>query len=132
MSKKRLFFLLIGIVLLYACNMKGKQLNDQDIIPHDKMVRLMADVEITEAGLRFKQAKISGDSLTKLKSRAFDSLYIYHQVSPAQFKNSLAFYQNNLDNFERMMDEVMQIITREKDSISNMKSPPADSAKTKE
>lgn len=129
MSKKRLFFLLFGFVLLSACNMKGKQLNDQDIIPQEKMIRLMADIEITEAGLRFKQTKISGDSLTRLKSRAFDSLYIYHQVTPAQFKNSLAFYQKKLDNFERMMDEVMQIITREKDSINNMKSPPADSVK---
>lgn len=102
-----------------GCNRSAKHADGAEVIPRDMMVRIMTDIEITEASLRFLQSKVNKDSLNKISEQAFDSLYTFHKITPAQFNKNLDMYQEDLADFEKMMDEVMLAITKAKDSLSN-------------
>jgi hypothetical protein len=116
----------VSFFALNACRGKAKIEGDEVLIPRQEMILLMADVELAEAVLRYKQGKISRDSLNKLSAMTFDSLYAWHQVKPAQFKANLAYYQEDLAGFEKMLDEVILLLTRAKDSINNLPVPGMD------
>ena len=123
------FFLLVSLFSLNACRENAKIEGDEALIPRQEMVMLMSDLEVAEAVLRYKQGKISRDSLNKLSAMTFDSLYAWHQVTPARFKANLAYYQKDLAGFEKMLDEVILVLTRAKDSINNLPLPGGDTVR---
>lgn len=108
-----------GIICLTGCSRSnnGRPKGDR-FIDEERMVRILADMEITEAALKMHQTKISNDSMTNLSKRAYDSLFYYYDVTPDQFKENLFYYQQNLENFQEMMDEKINVITRKKDSVN--------------
>lgn len=115
---------IIGLIIFLlttspGCNRSAKHADGTEVIPRDIMVRIMTDIEITEASLRFLQSKVNKDSLNKISDQAFDSLYTFHKITPAQFNRNLDMYQEDLTDFEKMMDEVMLAITKAKDSLTN-------------
>ena len=104
----------------------------QKQIPREQMVRLMADMELNEAALKLKQVRLSRDSVKKIARQSYDSLYVYYQVTPEQFKENLKYYQLDMDDFQEMLDEVIIELTQHKDSVSiQLKDVPSDTAKVK-
>ena len=120
--------LLIFVLLsLLGCKPSDRTPEPDKLIPRDKMVDIMTDVEVVEAQLRFQQTRINNDSLQKEKTKSYDSLYMYYKVTPEQFSQSLKYYQGDLENFEHMIDEVILSITRARDSVLNIKEITVDS-----
>jgi hypothetical protein len=119
-----------GLIILLTtgigCKRSAQHAEGTEVIPRNLMVKIMVDIEITEASLRFLQSKVNKDSLDKIADQAFDSLYTYHNITPTQFNTNLDIYQENLEDFEKMMDEVMLAITKAKDSLSNTPEIPTD------
>lgn len=126
MSKWPLLLVFMLISLL-GCKTGGKAGPD-GLIPRGKMIDIMADVEVVEAQLRFQQTRITNDSLQKVKIQSYDSLYMFYKVTPDQFSQSLKYYQEDLVNFEGMIDEVILSITKDRDSVLNIKEVLADSS----
>ncbi len=114
--------LLSLIVSLNSCkNDKKEFASGQQQIPREQMIRLMADIELTEAALKTKQVKLSRDSIKKIAAQSYDSLYSFYGVTPEQFKENLKYYQLDLEDFQAMSDSVIVTLTRHKDSVSNLK-----------
>lgn len=112
-----LFLLLLGA--LSGCKQTdSSELSKVETIERQKMIQLMADMEITESALRMKQSKISRDSLDKLSNKAYDSLYLYYRVTPEIFSKNLKYYQLNMEEYEAMMEEKITLLSKKKDSIS--------------
>ena len=108
-----------GIICLSGCSRgDNPRPKDDRFIVEEKMVRILADLEITEAALKMHQTKISNDSMTILAKRAYDSLFYYYDITPDQFKENLFYYQQDLENYQKMMDEKINILTRKRDSIN--------------
>ena len=126
MSKRPLFIVFLLISLL-GCKSIVEKTDTDILIPRGKMIDIMADMEVVEAKLRFQQTRIGHDSLEMLKTNSYDSLYMYYKVTPVQFNENLKYYQEDLTNFELMMDEVILSITQAKDSVLNLKEVAADS-----
>ncbi len=132
-SLKRTFLL---ISLLLAVNLTGCRNGQKEIaagfdkIPREQMIRLMADVELTEAALKIKQVKISRDSVKLFAAKCYDSLYQSYGVTPEQFNENLKYYQLDMEDFQAITDSVIINLTRRKDSISNL-SKKQDSIKSK-
>ncbi|MBW6492274.1 MAG: DUF4296 domain-containing protein [Lentimicrobium sp.] len=127
---RRILMISVSVLLLqflHGCRPTVSKPGESNIIPRGEMIRIMSDVEITEAALRFMQSKVSRDSLEVITEKSFDSLYIFYGITPAQFKENLIYYQQDLKNFEKMIDEVMLIITKSKDSVQNLTVNPSDS-----
>jgi hypothetical protein len=116
----------VSVFAISSCRGKAKIEGDEVLIPKQEMILLMSDIELAEAVLRYKQGKISRDSLNKLSAMTFDSVYAWHQVTPARFKANLAYYQKDLAGFEKMLDEVILLLTRAKDSVNNLPLPGGD------
>ena len=103
-----------------------------ELIPREQMIRMMADMEITEAALKIKQVRSSRDSIKKIAAISYDSLYIYYRVTPEQFKDNLKLYQQDLEDYEAMVDEVIVLLTQRKDSSHNLaKDTPPETLKAK-
>ena len=119
--------LVIMLLSLWGCKPSDRKTRPDNLIPRDVMISLMSDVEVVEARLRFQQTRITQDSLNKIKTKNYDSLYMFYKVTPDQFKQNLSYYQGDLENFERMMDEIILSITRSRDSVLNIKKMSVDS-----
>jgi hypothetical protein len=126
----RILFFVFMFAALLGCRPSGNRPDSGEIIPRDSMILVMADVELTEAALRYQQTRISRDSLEKVKTRSYDSLYLYYKLTPERFNQNLVYYQNDLADFENMLDEVMLSLTKDKDSLVNKSGKPVDSATT--
>lgn len=107
----------ILILSAYSCQ-ENKTDRETRIISKDTMIYLMADLEIVESAIKLKQAQLQRDSLEKLSNMAFDSLYAFYKISPTHFKSNLEYYQKNMIQYQEMLDEMIIIISKKKDSIS--------------
>ncbi|NTW23886.1 MAG: DUF4296 domain-containing protein [Lentimicrobium sp.] len=127
-GKGYISILLVSLIIgLTGCINDQKEFaSGQKQIPREQMIRLMADMELTEAALKAKQVKLSRDSIKKIAAQSYDSLYSFYGVTPEQFKENLRYYQIDLEDFQAMSDSVIITLTRHKDSVSNLKKTPAD------
>ncbi|HLN52464.1 MAG TPA: DUF4296 domain-containing protein [Lentimicrobium sp.] len=132
---KNYLFLFIGLIaLMVACDPRSMDFNKKEIIARPVMVRLMADVQITETALREKQSTLKGDTLKIISERAYDSLYLFYKTTPQAFQNSLKYYQQDLNDYLEMTEEMITILTQKQDSIklegdSTLKTKSEDSIK---
>ena len=122
-----LILLLAPGIYLSGCQREATTASGEKVIPREQMISLMTDMELTEATLKMRQSSLSTDSIKSLTVKSFDTLYAWHTTTPAQFKLSLAYYQEDLEDFEKMIDEVILNLTRERDSIQNLSVKKTDS-----
>lgn len=107
------------ILTILSCNTdRDNNIESTRIVQKDTMINLMADLEIVESAIKLQQAKIQKDSLDKLSNMAFDSLYAFYKITPEQFKYNLAYYQRNMSNYQEMLDNMIIVLSRKKDSIT--------------
>lgn len=108
-----------GLIFLTGCGKRAdSDIQRRDIIDREKMIMLMADLDITEAALRVKQTYIPRDSLSKLTKLAYDSLYIYYNTTPVVFKENLKYYQLDMEDYYKMVEEKIELLVRKKDSVA--------------
>jgi hypothetical protein len=112
------FFLsVISLCLSIACSQSG--IDYDNIIDQETMVRIMADIQVTETALRQKQSSLKRDTLNIISERAYDSLYAFYKTTPQAFHNSLKYYQQDLENYLQMNEELLTLLTQKADSIKH-------------
>jgi hypothetical protein len=119
----RFLLYIIGAGIIFGifsgCNRdESTNLDDDQIIERSAMVQLLADIEITETALKAKQLKLKRDSFNLIKKMSLDSLYIYYNTTPQLFKENLKYYQRDMEDYQKMIDEKIELLSRKKDSIS--------------
>lgn len=111
-------FIMVLLVSLSGCNNRQKGIADgQKQIPREQMIKLLADVEVTEAALKKQQVKLSRDSIKVVAQHSYDSLYAWYGISHEQFQENLRYYQQDMEDFQVMLDSVIISLSRRKDSI---------------
>lgn len=111
-------FIIVLLVSLSGCTNRQKSIAaDQKLIPREQMIKLLADVELTEAALKKQQVKLSRDSIKIVAQQSYDSLYACYGVTHDQFQENLRYYQEDMGDFQVMMDSVIITLSRHKDSI---------------
>ncbi|GEM_PF-575720 len=130
--KLQSFLLLIIILLTSSCNQQGNGIDKKDLIERDRMVRLMADMQITEVALRQKQSTLNHDTMKIISNKAYDSLYLFYKTSPESFKSSLKYYQQDLEDYLKMNEEVITLLTQKEDSIKQEKEAIPDTTASKD
>ena len=105
--KAPLFYLIVILLTVSSCSSFSTEDTDvpADLIPRDKMIVILADMQITEAFL---------DDLRKTGIRTNDSSLLYfqkvfkkNQVSPLEFENSLLYYKKNLEQMDLIYTDVV-------------------------
>lgn len=120
MRSKNLLLVSLLLILL-SCNPKGKGIDKKDVIERDRMIKLMADMQITEVALRQKQSLLNHDTMKIISNKAYDSLYLFYKTTPKSFQASLKYYQNDLEDYLKMNEEVINLLTQKEDSIKQVK-----------
>ncbi len=110
--------IMFGFLVSGCDSDKSSELKDEQVIERSAMVQLLADIEITEAALKAKQLKLKRDSFRLISKMALDSLYIYYNTTPQLFKENLKYYQSDMEDYQKMIDEKIELLSRKKDSIS--------------
>lgn len=121
-----MFVLLIVALCFTGCSSKRETLpSGQKQIPREQMIRLLADLQLTESALKIKQVKMSRDSVKQFANFCYDSLYAFYRVTPEQFRDNLRYYQGDMEDFQAMMDSVVVTLSRQRDSATNPPKPRA-------
>ena len=101
--------------MLFSCT--SKQYNN--IIPRDKMIHILADLHKTDALVMY--------AVNRNKIRAQDSKYYYvglfkkYNITKEDFDSSYNYYCSNMSDFEKMYNEVIIKLTKQKDSLNYVK-----------
>lgn len=88
--------MLFGIGMLVSCG--GRPSN---VLPEDKMVKLMADMELAEAYVN-TQVSASGKERVKIGKQVLAA----HNVSEETLNTTLAWYGRNMDKYTELFDKV--------------------------
>lgn len=97
--------LLASIILLSSCTNKKKEEDSSKYIPREKMVLVLADMQIAEAYLE-KQKK----NMRKLKDSTllyYEKVFKKHQISPLEFEESLLWYKKDYDDLDLLYIDVI-------------------------
>jgi len=95
------------ILILAACDFSSEMDEEiqEGIIPEDKMVVILADMQISEAYL---------SDIRKTSERLKDSTLLYYKkvykknkITKDQFEKSLFFYKTDLENLEQIYTKVV-------------------------
>lgn len=109
MIKNNIFLLFALLLLGFACSHDGSQKNAsenfQNIIPKEKMIIIMADIQITEAYV--DDLRKSGVQVRDTSLIYFERVFKKHDITPVDFESSLLFYKRNLVDMSEMYSDVI-------------------------
>ena len=130
------FLIITALVLMISCN-GGPEKNIQNqgkIIPRDKMVNLMAEMQIVEAHI--DELRKAGHKTKDSTLYYYEKVFVSNEVLPADFENSLLYYKQNLDELQLIYADVItrlsELKAKNEELISSQKSDSLsqDTAKT--
>jgi len=104
---KRFIPLLALAFFFFSCSEETKETPPADLIPQEKMVPLLVDVHLLEASISLTQTPDP-------KRPVFGHYDIFkkHGVTHAQYESSIAWYSSQLDEFDKMYEEVLNELSR--------------------
>ncbi|MCK5839252.1 MAG: DUF4296 domain-containing protein [Bacteroidales bacterium] len=108
--KKLIFINLIWLLSCSSGNNEQVVAPPENIIPKDKMVELLVDVQLIEAAIK-------SDDTRKKDSKTYSTYYYTflfekYNTTKEDFIESLRYYQQNIDDFDQMYTEVIKRLSK--------------------
>jgi hypothetical protein len=102
------------LCLLASCSGPKKELlpsglSADSVIPRDEMIRVMVDVHLVEATLTLQRNK--GGDIPVLTESYYQWLCRKHHISDRRFRGNLNYYKTDPENFSKMYNEVLKILS---------------------
>lgn len=115
--KAIIFFILSTVVISCSPNEEGKLRKVPDKILQPKaMVAIIADIQIAEAVLR--EHRQTGQYQDQHAVDLMNSVFEKHAVTREKFNESLRFYENNLEIYEQIYEDVITLLTQKQTELS--------------
>jgi len=108
MFRINIFLLISVIFILLSCSnttQHAEEQNTESIIPKEKMIVVLADVQITEAYI--DELRKSGIPTRDTSLIYYERVFKKHEITPVDFEKSLLFYKKDLTNMNEMYTEVI-------------------------
>jgi hypothetical protein len=105
---------LFSLLTLFACNLGGRK-----VLPQEKMVELLTDIAIVEAGNGLDSSIASYEPSQWKGDYAF--VFRKYGADDSLFRSSYRYYFNRPEQFSKIMEQV----------ITNLQSREANQVKTK-
>lgn len=106
---------IVFLFLLAACSSAPVSTIDdsppKDLIPHAKMVTVMVDVHLLEAGITIHDGNAATTGKPKEPIPFYDVMK-KNGVTKDQYDRSFRYYSLHLDEMNRLYDEVLSELTR--------------------
>ena len=118
---KRFFFIVFVLLLFSACGNKSKTFAPDRLLTEQEMIDLMTDVQIIEADINYQktQEREHKDSIpskpidpVKLSRLYYEQLFEHYGITDSIFKQNIKYYSERPDVLEKIMDSVVQRLTK--------------------
>lgn len=103
--KQPFIILLISIIMLSSCDNKKDDMESNKYIPREKMILVLADMQITESYL--ESLKKTGRRMNDTTLLYYEKVFKKHQISPAEFEESLLWYKKDYEDLDLLYTEVI-------------------------
>jgi len=123
---KKVVVLVLLFVLAAACGRKDSFIPDR-LLTEQEMVDIMADVQIIEADINHQktQERDANDSIktepkdfVRISEEYYRLLFEHYQITDSIFTQNIRYYTERPAVLERIMDSVVQRLTREQPTSS--------------
>lgn len=88
----------------------GNDSRPGNVLPEEKMVEVMVDVQIFEAVIEGK--KLPDDSMAVLLATNYDAIFRKHGITEEQFHQTFEYYEASPAKMDAMMDIVVDRLSR--------------------
>ena len=118
---KRLAYIVLLFVLAVACGRKDKDFKPERLLSETEMIDVMTDVQIIEADINNQKTleRSFPDSLghkqkdyVSLSREYYKQLFEHYGITDSIFSQNLRYYTERPVVLERIMDSVMQRLTK--------------------
>ena len=121
---KRLVLLSLLFVLAIACGHKDKGFIPERLLSEQEMINIMTDVQIIEADINYQKSqereqepndtiKIIPKDYVKISRDYYAQLFEHYGITNSIFEQNLKYYTERPAELEKIMDSVMQRLTKE-------------------
>lgn len=121
---KRLVLLSLLFVLATACGHKDKGFIPERLLSEQEMINIMTDVQIIEADINYQKSqereqepndtiKIIPKDYVKISRDYYAQLFEHYGITDSIFEQNLKYYTERPAELEKIMDSVMQRLTKE-------------------
>ena len=122
---KRLVLLSLLFVLATACGRKDKSFMPERLLSEKEMIDIMTDVQIIEADINFQKSQEPGHDIddtikvvpknyVKMSREYYAQLFEHYDITDSIFSQNLRYYTERPAVLEKIMDSVVQRVTKEK------------------
>lgn len=104
---------IVLFVLLYviSCGKKKKEFVVPDgIIKKEEMVKILADIHITEATINLRN--VSATNTVSLNASLYKNVFVKHSIAKEEFEKSYTYYSGNTELFNDVYDNVITELTK--------------------
>lgn len=124
---KRLSLIFILFVLATACGHKDKGYMPERLLTEQEMIDIMTDVQIIEADINTQKSreyklsdsiKIVPKDYVKLSQEYYSQLFEHYGITDSLFSQNIRYYTERPEVLERIMDSVVQRLTRKQSTSS--------------
>ena len=124
---KRLSLIFILFVLVTACGHKDKGYMPERLLTEQEMIDIMTDVQIIEADINTQKSreyklsdsiKIVPKDYVKLSQEYYSQLFEHYGITDSLFSQNIRYYTERPEVLERIMDSVVQRLTRKQSTSS--------------
>jgi len=104
----KLLFLSTCLLLISSCyttHDDTRVSKPDNLIEKDKIVLILADVEVAESALRQKQNL--GHEIGDTREAYYHAIFTQYEVSREQFDSSMAYYKRDLETINDIYEDVL-------------------------
>lgn len=116
---KRLALLLLLFVLATACGRRDKGSMPERLLNEQEMIAIMTDVQIIEADINYQKARekdsveIIPKDYVRMSREYYTQLFEHYGITDSIFEQNMRYYTKQPEVLGRIMDSVMQRLTKE-------------------
>lgn len=107
---KLFFAALCPCIILVSCSKKEEKI-PENILPKEKMIHVMVDVQIAEAAIQNKNLNLN-DSTKAIAAGYYRNLFEKNKITEQQFRESFLYYSHHLDLWSKIYEEVINELSK--------------------
>ena len=110
-------------VLVTACGHKDKGFMPERLLTEEEMIDVMTDMQIIEAQINYQKTLDTeeGTKTTDYKAMTqsyYDQFFEHYGITDSIFSQNIRYYTEQPEVLQRIMDSVVQRLTREQSTSS--------------
>lgn len=119
---KKNVILLVILVVCYSCSWFDKA--RKEIIKKEKFINVLVDIHLADAVLSQEGLELLNDTLKV--DLYYDDILKKHNISANQLKQTIAYYINKPSEYNKVYEQVLEIISQQEERIRNQKTKKID------